>query len=195
MELSLGENLKRMRKSRNITQEELAEILGVTFQSVSRWERGDCYPDITLLPGLANFFDVSVDALLGMAALDEAVTLCERVLKCRTNEKVRSTTRSNLCYLYTITGRLEKAVMLARTLPHIWECRELLLPDLLEGPESIKSLKSAISLILAVLCDKTDPVSTCGNKTKRIKNIALGPPAADGETAGMLEKLAGFMEG
>jgi transcriptional regulator with XRE-family HTH domain len=195
MELSLGENLKRMRKSRNITQEELAEILGVTFQSVSRWERGDCYPDITLLPGLANFFDVSVDALLGMAALDEAVTLCERVLKCRTNEKVRSTTRSNVCYLYTITGRLEKAVMLARTLPHIWECRELLLPDLLEGPESIKSLKSAISLILAVLCDKTDPVSTCGNKTKRIKNIALGPPAADGETAGMLEKLAGFMEG
>ncbi len=69
MELSLGENLKRMRKSRNITQEELAEILGVTFQSVSRWERGDCYPDITLLPGLANFFDVSVDALLGMDAI------------------------------------------------------------------------------------------------------------------------------
>ncbi|MBQ7009238.1 MAG: helix-turn-helix transcriptional regulator, partial [Ruminococcus sp.] len=38
MQLNIGENIKRFRKERNITQEELSEILGVSFQSVSRWE-------------------------------------------------------------------------------------------------------------------------------------------------------------
>ena len=67
MNLSLGENIKRKRIERKLTQEEVATHLGVSFQSVSKWERGEGYPDIELLPALANYFDVSVDELLGMS--------------------------------------------------------------------------------------------------------------------------------
>lgn len=66
MTIFLAENIKRLRRERELTQEALAEYLGVTFQSVSNWERGESYPDITLLPEIAQFFKVSTDDLLGM---------------------------------------------------------------------------------------------------------------------------------
>ena len=49
----------------DLTQEQLAEKLGVSFQTVSRWETGTVYPDIELLPVLSEFFDVTVDKLIG----------------------------------------------------------------------------------------------------------------------------------
>lgn len=66
MKLLIGENIKRLRRERDLTQEEVANHLGISFQSISKWERGDGYPDITLLPSLANYFDISVDELIGM---------------------------------------------------------------------------------------------------------------------------------
>ena len=65
----LAENLRKLRAKKGFTQEKLAEMLGVSAQAVSRWECGAAYPDITLLPGLAILFDVSVDSLLGMETL------------------------------------------------------------------------------------------------------------------------------
>jgi len=62
----LPANLKKYRIQKDLTQEEVAEFLGITAQSVSKWERGESYPDITLLPALANIFETSVDLLLGM---------------------------------------------------------------------------------------------------------------------------------
>ena len=64
--LFLSENLKRYRIIKNLTQEDIAEYLNVTPQSVSKWERGESYPDITFLPALANIFDTSIDILIGM---------------------------------------------------------------------------------------------------------------------------------
>ena len=66
MKIRFGEILKDLRRKNDITQEELADILGVTSQSVSRWEKGACYPDMELLPAIANYFNVTVDDLLGM---------------------------------------------------------------------------------------------------------------------------------
>ena len=64
--LHLPENLKKYRILKNLTQEDVAEYLGITPQSVSKWERGESYPDITFLPALANIFETSVDLLIGM---------------------------------------------------------------------------------------------------------------------------------
>lgn len=71
MKLQLGANLRALRRQREITQEELADILGVSYQSVSRWENNTCYPDMELLPTLAEFFGVTIDHLLGVDAATE----------------------------------------------------------------------------------------------------------------------------
>lgn len=52
----LGEKLRTLRKGKDLTQEQLAERLGVSFQTISKWENSSSYPDITILPALANFF-------------------------------------------------------------------------------------------------------------------------------------------
>ena len=64
MKLNIGETIKRLRKEREITQEEFAEVLGVSCQSVSRWENDNCYPDIELIPSIAEFFGISTDRLM-----------------------------------------------------------------------------------------------------------------------------------
>lgn len=66
MKLKIGETIKKLRKEREITQEEFAEILGVSCQSVSRWENNSCYPDIELIPTVAAFFNISTDKLMGV---------------------------------------------------------------------------------------------------------------------------------
>lgn len=66
MKLNIGNTIKYLRKEKDITQEELADILGVSYQSVSRWETGVCYPDMELIPVIADFFDVTADRLLGV---------------------------------------------------------------------------------------------------------------------------------
>ncbi len=62
----LAENLKKFRAAKNLTQEDVAGYLNITPQSVSKWERGETYPDITFLPALANIFETSIDRLIGM---------------------------------------------------------------------------------------------------------------------------------
>lgn len=69
MKLNIGDTIKKYRKEREITQEEFSEILGVSCQSVSRWENNSCYPDIELIPTIAAFFGISTDKLMGV---DEA---------------------------------------------------------------------------------------------------------------------------
>ena len=77
MELYIGQNLKNFRKARNLTQEAVAKHLGISFQSISKWERNDGYPDITMLPVLAHYYGVTIDELIGMNELESAQALEE----------------------------------------------------------------------------------------------------------------------
>ena len=71
MKLNIGETIKKLRRERDITQEEFAEVLGVSCQSVSRWENNLCYPDIELIPMIAAFFNISTDKLMGVDDIAE----------------------------------------------------------------------------------------------------------------------------
>ncbi|EGT5369393.1 HTH-type transcriptional regulator [Clostridioides difficile] len=64
MQIKIGKVIQRLRKERNLTQEQLAKFIGVSTPAVSKWESGNSYPDIELLPLLADFFNVSIDKLL-----------------------------------------------------------------------------------------------------------------------------------
>ncbi len=66
MSKTIGEILKDLRKANSMTQEQVAEALNVSFQSISRWENGLSYPDITLVPVIARLFAVSTDTLFDM---------------------------------------------------------------------------------------------------------------------------------
>lgn len=65
MELLFAERIRQKRLEKGLTQEQLAQDIRISPQSVSKWERGDGYPDITLLPRIANYFQISVDELIG----------------------------------------------------------------------------------------------------------------------------------
>ena len=63
MSLPIGENIRKLRLKRGITQEQLAAHLQLSYQAVSKWETGVTTPDIALLPRLAAYFEVTVDSL------------------------------------------------------------------------------------------------------------------------------------
>lgn len=67
--MTIGETIRKMRRARDITQEDLAELLRITPQAVSRWETNATTPDVGSLMGLARIFDCTTDELLGMNTL------------------------------------------------------------------------------------------------------------------------------
>lgn len=78
MELTLGKRISQNRKRLKLTQDQLAEQLGVTAQAVSKWENDQSCPDITILPRLAEIFGTTTDELLGYAT-KQAVSTAEVV--------------------------------------------------------------------------------------------------------------------
>ena len=65
MQLVLGEKIRELRRRDGRTQEALAEAIGVTSQAVSRWEANGGYPDMEMIPSIANYFGISIDELFG----------------------------------------------------------------------------------------------------------------------------------
>ena len=65
MQLNIGSKIRELRHRDGRTQEALADALGVTAQAVSRWEKDGSYPDMEMIPAIANYFNVSIDELFG----------------------------------------------------------------------------------------------------------------------------------
>lgn len=217
MTTTIGTNLRKLRLKKGLTQEQVAEVLGVSPQAISRWENDTAYPDITLLPGLAIFYNTSVDAIVGMdelrkeetlcrihtqinelviagkpdeaiglireslktypgdygltmslgetlahktddpAATREAITIAQRVLSTdEVSMKAKSTTAANLLFLYLRSGQMDEARALIRSLPHIWESREILMPEVFSGDAYAEELRKCIIKALTFLCQKIE---------------------------------------
>jgi orotate phosphoribosyltransferase len=81
--VSIGEKIKLLRKQKGITQEELAEILHISYQAISKWENGMAQPDITSIPIIAHYFGVTIDELFGYKL--NAMTYKERFIQFMVN--------------------------------------------------------------------------------------------------------------
>lgn len=81
MEIKIGSKIKTLRKKLKITQEQLAENIGVSFQAVSKWENNIALPDITLVPVIAHYFGISTDELLSYDSTEKENEIKEIVKK------------------------------------------------------------------------------------------------------------------
>ena len=256
MTIQIGENIKKYRKVRGITQEDLALALGISFQAVSKWERGETYPDITMLPALAGYFEVSTDELIGMEDItksredtfnfhrivtdlqrdgkyEEAIVYIRERLRLRPgdrgvisalaasqvmahssdetifreaiehfesyldigrNEKFYSYVRAMLCFMYYKTGELERAQAFAKTLPHIWESREMLSIEMLDDEEYAQALRRTAELAVSILADKIKSIDDGRDDVAgvHLRNLVLAWPSQD-DMAGALAVVAEFL--
>ncbi|MBE6616767.1 MAG: helix-turn-helix transcriptional regulator [Ruminococcaceae bacterium] len=91
--MSLGKNLNELRKSKGLTQKELASALRVTIQAISKWENDICYPSADIYPAIAKFYGVSIDRLFGYTSVNYEDTLLEIQKKIKevdnSGEKIR----------------------------------------------------------------------------------------------------------
>ena len=87
MQMKLAENIRAFRRERSLTQEQLSEVLGVTAGAVYKWEAGISVPDIQLIVQLADFFDTSVDVLLGYEMKDNRLDATVKRLQAYRRQK------------------------------------------------------------------------------------------------------------
>lgn len=92
----IGKNISTLRKEKDLTQLELADKLGITYQAVSNWERGDSMPDISKLSELSTILDVSIDELLGNSKATEAIEKIINAEKINVNDLERDELESIL---------------------------------------------------------------------------------------------------
>ncbi len=219
--MNIGLKIKGLRKKQDVTQEKLAAYLNISYQAISKWENGTAYPDITLIPPIANFFGVTADELLGMKDveenkelkkyekkyfdlrrqgkilksievarevlkihprnfqwminlcesltsysfneeqrayskehnfLEEAVSICERILEDCTTDSIRHSAIHILCFSYPKINKIDKAVRLANEMPNLFACKEYLLTHIYEGEDRIKACQQLLMLITDQVC-------------------------------------------
>ncbi len=139
--VKLGEKIKSLRKEKNISQEVLANYLGVSFQAVSKWETGSTMPDVTMIPAIASFFRVSTDELFdfNLFELEKAVdAICYEAYKYRYDGDMEKSEQilqeglqrypgndkilNNLLYTLDYQNRADEVIGLCKTL--IESCKD-----------------------------------------------------------------------
>ncbi len=116
MDLLIKDRIKEYRKRKKITQEALAEVLGISPQSISKWECGEGYPDITLLPSIANYFGITIDELIGNDELSAKRDIEENFF--------------GVLHLITDDERLELALKYHKKYPRDWHIATVLMHEI-----------------------------------------------------------------
>ena len=107
--MKFGDNLRKLRKSKKISQEELAERVGVSRQSVSKWETGDAYPEMNNILELCKIFhcrinDLVNDSIIDLDLLDEEVKMS--VVKFKSNQQKKMKNLSTAMIVFSKIGKI-----------------------------------------------------------------------------------------
>lgn len=181
MNVKIGTKIKALRKEQKVTQEDLAAAIGVTPQAISRWEGEGGYPDIELLPAIADFFAVSIDELIGYrkSEREEKLNRIHKELNRlsevgTTDERIRFARES----LIHFPGDEEIKSHLATCLYFLWsenhdeaarDEAEVLFRTLMENSRDPDTRYSAVCFLIAIYKD-------CGNPEKALETAELLAP-------------------
>ena len=131
MNLELGKNLKKHRREKDMTQDELAQALSLSVQAISRYETGAAYPDIEMLPVIAGFFGTTVDDLLGVSSAVKEKRIEEYGLELR-----------------KITDRAERLALLRRQhaeFPEDWSVVSDMVYQMVFLPEYLDEMRNIVN--------------------------------------------------
>ncbi len=161
---NLGIKIRELRKRKDISQEVLAEALCVSFQAVSKWETGAALPDVTLIPAIAFFFDVTTDELFDYDRYkanakieeivckaadlrsDEAATICRSLIEATTDDAVKYDALRILAEIYASKGELVLCEETLEKIPEIYFTKLELVAELLNGEKSLEAAKAQFGL-------------------------------------------------
>lgn len=145
MKLLVGEKISYYRKQKNMTQEQLANQIGISAQAVSGWEREVGYPDIVLLPGISHALGISIDELMGndeIGVREDIKDFHERFWKLESTEKLKLA----LEYYRKYPGKHEIANMLIEVLSNC---------GFADNPEYFTLMREACTRIIENCTDNT----------------------------------------
>lgn len=132
--MNLGNKIRSLRKARGITQEQLADSIGISFQAISKWENNIALPDITLAPALASYFGITMDELFeyNLKEIEGKVkAICDEAYKYRESNPIKSRAiledglkiypdndvlLNNLLYVLDYTNEPDKVISVASML-------------------------------------------------------------------------------
>lgn len=173
--LPVGKIIQGLRKAKGITQEELAEVLGVSSAAISKWENGQMYPDITLFPVIARYFNISIDCLFGFSndlSEEEYLKNRQECIKLFASGKCLNGIEriKRLVYLYPTNDRI-KIDLLKNVLPYLAlekdsEIRENLIRQMILIcqrciDDSVQSQKHFLLAHLFIMIKKYEDASAC----------------------------------
>jgi transcriptional regulator with XRE-family HTH domain len=163
--MDLGQIIKKLRRDADITQERLAELLSVSPQAVSRWETNTAMPDVSLLPPLANLFNVTTDYLLGVDITKKSKRIRELITKINKRE-CENTEDRYIVGLQMIRDGL-------KLYPNSWElkaqlatCLSCLLPDCEKHDEQYRIYADEMNAV----CE--DVIANCPEQSYRLNAIS-----------------------
>ncbi len=172
MELNIGSAIRRLRQERNITQEELATAIGVTAQAVSKWERAEGYPDITLLPEISEYFGVTLDTLCGLDEQRNQSEICRiqsATMEAGSYEEGVRIAREGLAQYPHSYHLKENLAFALRGCPGKWTPSKAILDEIIRLYEDILEHCTDQQLVFRVLAEVWEVYECAGEHEKAVE--------------------------